>query len=71
MGIWLIPVFVAGILVGLAVFKDDWDTQRAKARDFLGGEWWVVDGADARYTMNQPLSGLPPRRIWGDTLSIM
>jgi len=31
-------VFVAGILVGLAVFKDDWETQRTKAADFLGGE---------------------------------
>jgi hypothetical protein len=31
-------VFAAGILVGLAAFKDDWDTQRAKAVDFLGGE---------------------------------
>jgi hypothetical protein len=33
----LTSVFAAGILVGLAVFKDDWDTQRVKAEDFLGG----------------------------------
>ena len=30
-------VFACGIIVGLAVFDDDWDTQRTKARDFLGG----------------------------------
>ncbi|KAK1927389.1 peptidase M50B-like-domain-containing protein [Papiliotrema laurentii] len=37
---WLLQsvmFFAAGILVGLAVFKDDWSTQRAKASDFLGG----------------------------------
>lgn len=33
----LTTVFAAGILVGLAVFKDDWDTQATKAEDFLGG----------------------------------
>lgn len=31
-------VFAAGLLVGLAVFKDDWDTQKAKAENFLGGQ---------------------------------
>jgi len=36
-GMKLTTVFAAGILVGLAVFKDDWDTQATKAEDFLGG----------------------------------
>lgn len=31
-------VFGAGLLVGLAVFKDDWETQAEKAENFLGGE---------------------------------
>ncbi|WWC99136.1 hypothetical protein V866_006031 [Kwoniella sp. B9012] len=37
---WLIiscAFFAAGILVGIAAFKDDWDTQAARADDFLGG----------------------------------
>ncbi|WVF67071.1 hypothetical protein IAT40_001815 [Kwoniella sp. CBS 6097] len=42
---WLIIsccFFVAGILVGIAVFKDDWDTQAARADNFLGGKSMVV-----------------------------
>ncbi|KAK6907172.1 hypothetical protein I203_101162 [Kwoniella mangroviensis CBS 8507] len=38
---WLIiscVFFAAGILVGIAAFKDDWDTQAARADDFLGGK---------------------------------
>nr|XP_031863112.1 uncharacterized protein CI109_001590 [Kwoniella shandongensis]KAA5530184.1 hypothetical protein CI109_001590 [Kwoniella shandongensis] len=37
---WLIIAccfFVAGILVGIAAFKDDWHTQAEKADNFLGG----------------------------------
>jgi len=37
---WLLQAcifFVAGILVGIAAFKDDWSTQAAKADHFLGG----------------------------------
>lgn len=33
------PVFMAGILIGLAVFKKDWAQQREAADRFLGGEW--------------------------------
>ncbi|OXC70204.1 hypothetical protein AYX13_01113 [Cryptococcus neoformans] len=29
--------FAAGVLVGIAAFKDDWQTQADKASDFLGG----------------------------------
>lgn len=32
-------VFAAGILVGIAAFKDDWSTQASKADNFLGGTW--------------------------------
>jgi hypothetical protein len=32
-------VFAAGILVGIAAFKDDWSTQACKADNFLGGTW--------------------------------
>jgi hypothetical protein len=31
-------VFAAGILVGVAAFKDDWKTQATEAKNFLGGE---------------------------------
>ncbi|UOH80333.1 hypothetical protein LQV05_002984 [Cryptococcus neoformans] len=37
---WLIIAccfFAAGVLVGIAAFKDDWQTQADKASDFLGG----------------------------------
>ncbi|WVQ73752.1 hypothetical protein IAR50_003332 [Cryptococcus sp. DSM 104548] len=37
---WLLVAccfFAAGVLVGIAAFKDDWDTQADKARNFLGG----------------------------------
>lgn len=32
-------VFAAGILVGLAAFKKDWQAQREAADHFLGGKW--------------------------------
>ena len=34
----LMAVFIAGILVGLVAFKQDWAQQRADADHFLGGE---------------------------------
>ncbi|RSH94516.1 hypothetical protein EHS25_004319 [Saitozyma podzolica] len=37
---WLlisVVFFAAGILVGIAAFKDDWSTQASKADNFLGG----------------------------------
>lgn len=47
-------VFAVGVLVGLAVFKDDWDTQRAKAEDFLGGTRARRGDPDSRYTLIDP-----------------
>lgn len=31
-------VFVAGVLVGIVAFKEDWQTQARNADNFLGGE---------------------------------
>lgn len=40
--VYLCIVFAAGVLVGIAAFKDDWQTQADKASDFLGGKLDVI-----------------------------
>jgi hypothetical protein len=33
-----LAVFVAGVLVGIVAFKQDWDTQAREAQGFMGGQ---------------------------------
>jgi hypothetical protein len=47
-------VFVAGVLVGIVAFKQDWDTQAREAQGFMGGRSRIIVHRGVALTVREP-----------------